>query len=75
MKAPLIAIYGEDYFRATWSAWVNAMSDLYQKKNGDICKECIPRIRCPTLIIHGSKDVMVDSEHPEYLIKNIPGSK
>lgn len=75
MKAPLIAIYGEDYFRKTWSEWVNTMNDFYEKNNGDICRDCIPRIQCPALIVHGAKDVMVDAEHAEYLKNNIRDSR
>lgn len=75
MKAPLIAIYGEDYFRKTWAAWVDAMINLYQKKNGDLCKDSVTQIKCPTLIIHGNKDVIVDPEHPVYLKDNIPNSQ
>lgn len=31
--------------------------------------------RCPTLIIHGDKDAMVDEEHPPFMNENIKGSK
>ena len=41
----------------------------------DICRQRLAEIRCPTLIIHGSKDAMVASEHPDVLNKQIQGSK
>ncbi len=41
----------------------------------NLCRELLPEIRCPTLIVHGNKDAMVASEHPEMLNKRIRGSK
>ncbi|KAH0567424.1 valacyclovir hydrolase-like [Cotesia glomerata] len=75
MRAPLIAIYGEEYFRKTWTAWVEAMDNIYKNNNGDICKNSLSKIKCPTLIVHGKKDVLVDQSHPEYLKNNIPNSR
>lgn len=75
MKAPMIAMYGEDYFRKTWSLWVDAMINIYKKNDGDICRNLINKITCPTLIVHGNKDVMVDPEHPVYLHSCISNSK
>lgn len=75
MKAPMIQIYGEDYFRNTWSNWIDAMLRLYKKQNGDLCKQVLSKIKCPTLIIHGAKDVMVLPEHPTYLKQKINDSR
>ncbi|KAK0099161.1 hypothetical protein PV326_004320 [Microctonus aethiopoides] len=75
MRAPLLAMYGEDYFRKTWKAWVMAMMKLYEKNNGDICKKIVSQIQSPTMIIHGSRDVIVAAEHPIYLRENILNSK
>lgn len=70
----MITLYGEDYFRKTWSAWVDAMINIF-KNNNDMCRDLIKEIKCPTLIVHGKKDVMVDPEHPIYLHNSIPNSK
>ncbi|XP_012217385.1 valacyclovir hydrolase [Linepithema humile] len=75
MKAPMIQVYGEDHFRNTWSNWIDAMLRLYKKQNGDLCKQVLSKIKCPTLIIHGAKDAMVLPEHPTYLKQNIINSK
>ncbi|XP_034934729.1 valacyclovir hydrolase [Chelonus insularis] len=75
MRAPLLALYGRDYFQKMLNAWVDTMSNIYQTKNGDLCKDSVTQIKCPTLIMHGRKDVMVDPEHPVFLKKNIPNSK
>ncbi|XP_011262494.2 valacyclovir hydrolase isoform X1 [Camponotus floridanus] len=74
MRTPMIQVYGEDYFRKTWSDWIDAMLRLYKKQNGNLCKEILSKIKCPTLIIHGAKDAMVLPEHPTYLKQNIANS-
>ncbi|XP_075231355.1 serine hydrolase BPHL-like isoform X2 [Lycorma delicatula] len=71
MRAPLVALYGEDYFKRTWEAWVDAFVDIYEKNGGDLCCSALPNIKCPTLVIHGAKDPMVPEEHPKYLIEQI----
>lgn len=75
MRAPMIKLYGEEYFRKIWGDWVDAILRIYEKQNGDLCKECLSKIKCPTLIIQGSKDPMVLAEHPLYLKENIVGAK
>lgn len=75
MRTPMIKLYGEEYFRKIWGDWVDAILRIYEKQNGDLCKECLSKIKCPTLIIQGSKDPMVLAEHPLYLKENIVGAK
>lgn len=75
MREPMENIYGEDYFPILWEEWVDAITKIANSTpDKNICRELLPQIRCPTLIIHGSKDAMVAYEHPEYLQKRIPGS-
>ena len=47
----------------------------YSTQDKNLCRQILPDIRCPSLIIHGNKDAMVASEHPEYLHKRIPNSR
>lgn len=75
MKAPMIQMYGEAYFRKKWTEWTDAFIDHFAKRGGDICKNEIKNIKCPTLIIHGLKDRMVGLDHAEFLQKNIERSK
>ncbi|KAH0948185.1 hypothetical protein HN011_012316 [Eciton burchellii] len=75
MRTSMIQTYGEDYFRQTWSNWIDAMLRLYNAQNGDLCKQFLPKIKCPTFIIHGAKDAMILSEHPMYLKQNIINSR
>lgn len=75
MRAPMIQVYGEDYFKKTWSNWIDGVLRLYEKQDGDLCKQILSKIKCPTLIIHGARDAMVLAEHPTYLKQNIANSK
>ncbi|PSN30578.1 Valacyclovir hydrolase, partial [Blattella germanica] len=75
MKAPLIKLYGEDGLATMWSSWTDTLIGMYKNRGGNICKDCLPKITCPTLIVHGKKDAMVASEHPEFLHKNIKESR
>ncbi|KYQ54734.1 Valacyclovir hydrolase [Trachymyrmex zeteki] len=75
MRTPMIQIYGENYFQKMWSDWIETVLRLYEKQNGNLCKQVLPKIKCPTLIIHGAKDAMVLPEHPTYLKQNIANSK
>nr|CAD7425163.1 unnamed protein product [Timema monikensis] len=75
MRAPLVALYGEEYFQNTWSRWVDTFVSLYRERQGDICKDCLPLIQCRTLIAHGMKDPMIAPEHLNYLLKHIKASR
>ncbi|XP_076629373.1 serine hydrolase BPHL-like [Colletes latitarsis] len=75
MRAPMIAIYGEEYFRKIWTGWVDSVSRIYEKRNGNLCKELLSKIKCPSLIVQGKKDAMVFGEHPIYLKDHITEAK
>ncbi|XP_037787084.1 valacyclovir hydrolase-like [Penaeus monodon] len=75
MRAPLEAIYGRDYFKNAWESWVDTYIGIYHERDGDLCKDDLANIVCPTLIVHGIQDPVVPIEHPYYLHKNIQGSE
>lgn len=75
MRQPFIELYGEKYFSETWSAWVDSFQRILKENNGDICREALPKIIAPTLILHGAQDPLVPLEHPVYLHKNIKYGK
>ncbi|XP_040568245.1 valacyclovir hydrolase [Lepeophtheirus salmonis] len=74
MREPMENMYGVDGFPVLWNDWVEAIAQIMKNNGGDICKNLLGDIKCPTLIIHGDKDAMVAPEHPNYLEKNISGS-
>ena len=76
MRAPMEATYGVDYFPQLWNEWVEGILKISNATpDKDICRERLAEIRCPSLIIYGSKDAMVASQHPDVLHKRIQGSK
>lgn len=74
MKQPLIELYGKDGLQNMWNEWVDVLVNI-SKNGGNICKDLLPKIQCPTLILHGDKDPMVAPEHPQYLLEHIAGSR
>ncbi|KAM5156660.1 valacyclovir hydrolase-like isoform 1-T1 [Mantella aurantiaca] len=75
MRQPMEDLYGKEYFANTFSAWVEAVGQFINVSDGNICQHLLPLIDCPTLIIHGGKDPMVPSFHPEYLHQHIQNSR
>ena len=75
MREPMENIYGEDYFPILWEEWVDAITKIANSTpDKNICRELLPQIRCPTLIIHGSKDAMVCVHFCNENYKKIPKS-
>lgn len=75
MREPLEKIYGQEYFKTKWEAWVDTFKDIYAEKNGDLCTKYLQHIKAETLVLHGEKDPMLAKEHVPYLLQNIKGSK
>ncbi|CAB1323992.1 unnamed protein product [Coregonus sp. 'balchen'] len=75
MRRPMEEVYGAELFIKTWEGWVDGIGQFAQRPEGSICMELLPQISCPSLIIHGEKDSMVPSFHPQYLVKHIKGSR
>jgi valacyclovir hydrolase len=50
------------------------MQAIY-KAGGDICRQRLDEIRCPTLILHGGKDPLVPNFHADILHQGIVGSQ
>ena len=51
---------------------MDAWTAIY-KAGGDVCMAQARSIQCPTMVLHGAKDVMCPGEHPEWFKANIPG--
>ena len=69
------SVYGAIDLPKLWSSLLDTVNTLYKERNGDMCKEELSKIRCPTLILHGANDHMCLQFHAEYLHKNIAGSQ
>ena len=66
-------LYGDEV-QELWSGWIDGVIGIYKECEGNLCKEFLPNITCPTLIIHGEKDPLVPSFHPKYIHENLKGS-
>lgn len=75
MRRPMEELYGAEYFRNTWGAWVDGISQFTHGPQGSICIELLPQIRCPTLVVHGQKDPMVPYFHPQFLLQHIANAR
>ncbi|KAM9849315.1 valacyclovir hydrolase [Aulostomus maculatus] len=75
MRQPMEEVYGAEVFAKTWEAWVDGITQFKHRPQGSICMELLPLVSCPTLIVHGEKDPMVPSCHPQYLLKHVTGSR
>ncbi|CAG7821120.1 unnamed protein product, partial [Allacma fusca] len=73
MVEPLLKVYGQEYLQDMWTKFCLAYEEMYAN-GGNICKDKLKDIKCPTLIVQGLKDAMVSVEHAEHLHKNISGS-
>lgn len=71
MRAPLIQLYGEEYFKKTWEKWVDAFIRIYDTQDGDICLKELKKIQCPLFVLHGDKDPMVANVHPQHILSQV----
>ena len=69
-----VDIYGFS-FQQLWSNWLDSLIKYHTLNKGDICTKELPRVLCPTLIIHGKNNGMCPMSHAEYLRDHIPGSR
>ena len=67
-------IYGRECATDYWGQWIDTHLKIYDA-GGNICKDELSSVKCPTLIIHGNKDEVVPEYHPDFIAKNIPNSK
>lgn len=75
MREPMEKMYGIEYFPQLWSEWIDGMKQLYEKNNGDICKNDLNKIIAKTLIVHGAKDPMILPQHVPFLRENIKSTE
>lgn len=74
MRAPFIEVYGEE-LEKYWHKWNDGVITVYNSNKGNICAHMLKDIKCPTLILYGEKDPMVDPVHATHLLTNIPNSR
>ena len=70
---PMEQEYGREGLHQLWNSWLDVLEEIYHS-GGNICKDMLCNIKCPTLILHGMKDPLVPNFHPTYLSANIRNS-
>jgi valacyclovir hydrolase len=63
-------VYGKEGLQTLWSRFLDENQPLVQ----DICSQDLPLIKCPTLLLHGTKDRAVFPKHSEYISTKIVNS-
>ncbi|XP_062953705.1 valacyclovir hydrolase [Cynocephalus volans] len=74
-RKPLEALYGYDYFAKTCDKWVDGIRQFTHLPDGGICRHLLPLVQCPTLILHGEKDLLVPRFHADFIHKHVRGSR
>lgn len=69
-----VKMHGKKYFLDTWSACVDSFRAILDDNGGNICREALPKVKAPTLVLHGALDANVPVEHAVYLHENIENS-
>ena len=70
MLATHTAVYGDD-LQPMWSSCIDAWTSIYHERGGDVCMKEAKSIACPTLVLHGAKDVVCIAGHAEWFASNI----
>jgi valacyclovir hydrolase len=73
MVEALRAVYGDE-LQDLWAHWCDAMKAIYHA-GGEVCRQRLHLIRCPTLILQGGKDPLVPNFHADVLHQDIAGSR
>ena len=73
MRESLSKIY-QDSLQDLWSSWMDSVIEFKRERDGDICIGDLPKIICPMLLVHGAKDPLVPSFHPDFLREHVRGS-
>ena len=73
MKVTHYPVYGAEVCQRMWGSAVDAWAGIFAANNGDVCMAQAKSIKCPTMVLHGAKDPICLSEHPEWFKENIPG--
>ncbi|KAJ2951292.1 hypothetical protein O0L34_g5695 [Tuta absoluta] len=75
MNEPTVQLHGLEFVTRTWTNLVECLSTIFNTQNGDICSAVLKDIKCPTLILYGQMDPVVDSSHITYVNTHIRGSR
>ena len=72
-REPLLTVYGSE-LDSLWSKWIDSTVETL-KDGGDLCRNELSMIQCPTLVLHGVKDPIVPFYHSTYINEHITSSR
>lgn len=73
MRARMLSVYG-DTLQNLWAAYCDVTRANFNF-GGEICRQSLRLIRCPTFILHGEDDPIVPGFHPRLLNEHIQDSR
>lgn len=65
-----LKVYGAEELHRMYGNFVDATMRM-----DDICKDALPKVECPVLVLHGEADNWIRKEHPLYLAANLQNAK
>ena len=69
----LVTFYAVDVAQSLWSGWIRGATRLVDERDGDICRDDVAMIECPTLVMHGCRDPLNAVHHVEFIKANVRG--
>ncbi|XP_074493110.1 valacyclovir hydrolase-like [Sebastes fasciatus] len=75
LRDPLEEAYGAEGLVKNFALWMDSAKEIAKRPGGNICRELLPLISCPTFIFHGEKDMFCPITHSQFLLKHIKGSR
>ena len=71
-----ISVYGLPELSQIWQRFINSLRAFRNlKTDGDVCTNELNKVKCPTLIVHGDRDILCPQSHAEYMKNHIDGSQ
>ena len=70
LREPWETEYGKEGAQKLWGSWVEMTEEIYHN-GGNICKDHLGSVKCPTLLLHGMKDPWIPNYHPVDIEKGI----
>jgi len=75
MQEVLVEEHGYDFFARNWQTWMDIFIRIHTHYGGEFCVKQLHKINCPTLIMHGAKDLIVGPKHGKLIHEHIKHSK
>jgi len=75
LRLPLSVVYTKKTLRKAYKIWYDNMLDIYENRDGDVCKHILPHIQCPCMVLACKDNHLVSEEQTSYLVDQIKGSE